>query len=114
MARPKITGRKIGAVANSENAPDELVPDRQICREFGITPMTLWRWDRDPELRFAPPVRIRNRKFRSRRAIEVFKARMLRRAIERRARDDAARVASRHAHPPESRFQRDIPKGEVA
>ncbi len=35
---------------------DELVPDPKVCGEFGVTPMTLWRWERDERLAF-PPVR---------------------------------------------------------
>jgi hypothetical protein len=31
-------------------APDELVPDPQIFKEFGITSMTGWRWDHDPKM----------------------------------------------------------------
>jgi hypothetical protein len=30
--------------------PDELVPDPQVAREFNVSLMTLWRWDRDPKL----------------------------------------------------------------
>ena len=66
---------------------DELVPDPQVTREFGITAMSMWRWDRDPMLIAAgwpPPIRIRNRKFRSRRALEAFKAAMSRRAMAQR------------------------------
>ena len=66
---------------------DEFVPDPMVCREFGITPMTLWRWDRDSELGFPPAAQIRGRNFRSRRQIEDFKHRMMRRAIEARATD---------------------------
>jgi hypothetical protein len=65
--------------------PDELVPDPTIAREFNITLMTLWRWSRDPDLGFPKTMKIRNRNFRSRRAIEAFKSRMLRRAIADRA-----------------------------
>jgi hypothetical protein len=32
-----------------DNVPDELVPDPQVAREFSVTLMTLWRWDRDPK-----------------------------------------------------------------
>jgi hypothetical protein len=39
-----------------DELPDEevgaLVPDPQVCREFQITSMTLWRRDHDPELKF--------------------------------------------------------------
>ncbi len=61
---------------------DELVPDPQVWREFNVTPMTGWRWDHDPELGFPPPLRIRNRKFRSRKALDEFKARLVADALE--------------------------------
>jgi hypothetical protein len=64
---------------------DELVPDPQVWREFGITPMTGWRWTQDPELGFPPAIKIRTRCFRSRRQLEAFKARMLAAAIATRA-----------------------------
>ena len=61
----------------SGDAPDELVPDPQVAREFNVTLMTLWRWDRDPrlaELGWEPPVKIRRRNYRRRRPLEKFKA----------------------------------------
>jgi hypothetical protein len=60
-----------------DNVPDELVPDPQVAREFSVTLMTLWRWDRDPklaELGWEPPVKIRTRNYRRRRPLEKFKA----------------------------------------
>ena len=57
---------------------DTLVPDPQVQKEFGVTAMSIWRWDRDPELiklGWPPPIRIRSRKFRSRIALENFKRR---------------------------------------
>jgi hypothetical protein len=59
-----------------DDAPDELVPDPQVAREFNVTLMTLWRWDRDPklaELGWEPPVKIRTRNYRPRRRLEKFK-----------------------------------------
>jgi hypothetical protein len=35
---------------------DDLVPDPKVILEFGVTAMTLWRWDQDPELGFPPPM----------------------------------------------------------
>ena len=73
--------------SNAVPEHDELVPDPQVIRELGITAMSLWRWDRDATLIAAgwpPPIRIRNRKFRSRRALEEFKSTMARRAIVQR------------------------------
>jgi hypothetical protein len=72
-------------VAAPAAAPDSLVPDAQVCREFGITRMSLHRWDRDPTLGFPPAVTIRGRNFRSRAAIEAFKQQLWRDAIRRRA-----------------------------
>jgi hypothetical protein len=66
---------------------DTLVPDPQVQKEFSVTAMSIWRWDRDPELiklGWPPPIRIRFRKFRSRTALENFKRVMARRAIEQR------------------------------
>jgi hypothetical protein len=64
-------------VTNNTETRDELVPDSVTCRDFKVTSMTLWRWDRDPELGFPPPVKIRRRNYRSRRALEAFKQRLL-------------------------------------
>lgn len=67
--------------------PDALVPDPQVQREFDVTGMTIYRWDADPQmaaLGWPPPIRIRKRKFRSRHALEGFKANMARRAIAER------------------------------
>ncbi len=66
---------------------DELVPDPQIARELNISLMTMWRWDRDPELTalgWPAPVYIRKRKYRGRKKFEKFKALLLRRAIKTR------------------------------
>ena len=54
--------------------PDELVPDPQVAREFNVSLMTLWRWDRDPklaELGWEPPVKIRTRNYRRRRSVAL-------------------------------------------
>ncbi len=68
----------------SETQVDQLIPDPVVWKELGITPMTGWRYTHDPELDFPPPIKIRNRNFRSRLLLEAFKARMLRLAIETR------------------------------
>ena len=80
MARPEVTGRKIAATEGLI-----LVPDPQVWREFGVTPMTGWRWTHDKTLGFPQPIKIRNRCFRSRPAIEEFKDRMMREGVRRRA-----------------------------
>ena len=56
---------------------DTLVPDPQVQKEFGVTAMSIWRWDRDPELiklGWPPPIRIRSRKFRSRIGLRISSA----------------------------------------
>ena len=66
---------------------DELVPDLQAAKELNISLMTVWRWDRDPELAalgWPPPVYIRERKYRGRRKLEQFKSALLRRAVKTR------------------------------
>ena len=73
--------------------PDDLVPDPTVFKEFGITPMTGWRWDHDPvlvELGWPPPIRIRKRKFRSRKRLESFKKKMLQLALEQRRQLESA------------------------
>jgi hypothetical protein len=75
------TQKKLVDELLSDEEVGELVPDPQVCREFRITSMTLWRWDHDPELKFPPAVRIRKRKFRHRSALEVFKRQLLRSAV---------------------------------
>ena len=45
----------------------ELVPDPQVFKEFSITSMTGYRWDRNEELialGWPPPIRIGQRKYR--------------------------------------------------
>ncbi|MDB5609643.1 MAG: hypothetical protein JWP25_6543 [Bradyrhizobium sp.] len=68
----------------AHDPPDEFVPDPTVCREFNVTSMTLWRWDRDETLEFPPPVRIRHRNFRSRRQLELFKQTLIRNAMDAR------------------------------
>jgi hypothetical protein len=69
-------------IIEKQTKTDTLVADPRVCKELDITPMSLWRWTRDPELKFPPPIQIRKRNFRSRRQLEEFKARMLRRATK--------------------------------
>jgi hypothetical protein len=60
-----------------------LVPDPQVQEEFGICAMTIWRWDRDPEMlaRGWPlPVKIRKRNYRPRHLLELFKLTMVKRS----------------------------------
>jgi hypothetical protein len=41
-----------------------LLPDPKVGERYGVTSMTLWRWDRCPELAFPAAVVISGRKYR--------------------------------------------------
>lgn len=69
--------------------PLELIPDRKVRDELGVTDMTLWRWDRNAELialGWPAPVYINKRKFPNRQQLEKFKTTMMERAINDRDR----------------------------
>jgi hypothetical protein len=55
MARTNIT-----AVAASSN----LLPDPLVAERYQVTPRTIHRWDRQPELGFPQPLLINGRKYR--------------------------------------------------
>lgn len=78
------------AVTLPVTLPDEYVADAVVGRELGgVSPMSIWRWDRDPEmiaLGWPPPVQIRKRKYRSRQKIEKFKAALEQKALQERGR----------------------------
>ena len=40
------------------------LPDPQVAKRYGVSSMTLWRWDRDPRVNFPKPIRIHRRKYR--------------------------------------------------
>jgi hypothetical protein len=82
----KLNVEPDAATDNPTDERDEFVPDPQVQAEFGVTAMTLWRWERDPALGFPPAIYIKTRKYRIRRLLEAFKARLLREAIAARGR----------------------------
>jgi hypothetical protein len=53
------------------------VPDVVIRREFGVSPMSIFRWERDPSLDFPRPVIIRGRRYFFRDQIKLFKDRLI-------------------------------------
>jgi hypothetical protein len=68
------------SIAPSEDVADvtdTFVPDPQVWKGLGISSMTGWRWQRDPDLNFSAT----QRNFRSRKQLERWKAEMLRRSI---------------------------------
>lgn len=64
--------------------PDILVPGPQVQREFGVTSMTIWRWDRDSKLGFPPKIKLNGRNYRSRQQLEAFKAKLMAAALKAR------------------------------
>jgi hypothetical protein len=64
-----------------------LIPDPQICRDLHITPMTAWRWDRDPrmaELGWPEPIYRGRYKHRDANKYQKFKAYLVQQAIKKR------------------------------
>ena len=59
--KPEVAAsrRQLGGDFGGE-PPDTLVPDPRVWQELGVTPMTGWRYTRDPKLNFPPPIKIRN------------------------------------------------------
>jgi predicted DNA-binding transcriptional regulator AlpA len=51
-----------------------LLPDHKVCERYCVSPMTLWRWDRDPQLNFPKAIRIRGRKYRDQGELDAFDA----------------------------------------
>jgi len=66
---------------------DNLIPDPMVAREFNVSLMTLWRWDRDEAkaaLGWPAKVKIGARNFRHRSRLEAFKSNLLQRALAAR------------------------------
>jgi hypothetical protein len=81
-----MTKKNAATVAQDDEEPDTLVPDPEVCKEFGgVTLMCLWRWSRDPTLNFPSPIKLHGRNYRSRRMLEAFKQRMIERALRTRS-----------------------------
>jgi len=43
---------------------DRLIPEPRVRARYGVSDMTLWRWDHNPALNFPAPIRINGRKYR--------------------------------------------------
>jgi predicted DNA-binding transcriptional regulator AlpA len=68
----------------NDQVPDSLVPSPQVQREFNVSVMTIWRWDKNKNLGFPPAIKINGRNYRSRQQLEAFKQRLLARALKTR------------------------------
>jgi hypothetical protein len=66
---------------------EHLVPDPVVAKEFHVSLMAIWRWDRDPEKIAAgwpPKVQLGKRNYCHRSELEKFKAALLKRALAAR------------------------------
>jgi hypothetical protein len=59
----------------NRNVRSKLIPDVMVLARYGISNMTLWRWDHDEDLGFPKPTWIRNRKYRDADELDAFDAR---------------------------------------
>ena len=50
--------------------PDQYLPRKAVRERYGISAMTLWRWERDVRLRFPKPIQINGRLYQSLNALE--------------------------------------------
>ena len=82
---------------------DKLIPDPLVRAEFNVGPLTVYRWDHSPQkaaLGWPPRIKIGARNFRSRAALEAFKANLVALALKARAegkpaQDDVTRPLTR-------------------
>jgi predicted DNA-binding transcriptional regulator AlpA len=74
-----------GSAARAIQAATRLLPEKSEIllttaqlrvRLGGVSEMTIWRYERDPELGFPKPLRIKRRKYWRVRDIEAFEARL--------------------------------------
>jgi len=54
------------------DADDTLLPDRRVRERYGVSEMTIWRWDNNPALGFPDAIRINGRKYRRLRQLQAW------------------------------------------
>jgi predicted DNA-binding transcriptional regulator AlpA len=57
---------------SNDERPRRLLPDPQVWKRYGVTAMTLYRWDHNPALNFPKPVVIGRRKYRDEAELELW------------------------------------------
>jgi hypothetical protein len=67
------------------DSPDDLIPDGEVARRYGVHLKTIGRWDDYPRLDFPAPIVINGRKYRRRRELEEFERRQVVSRAERQA-----------------------------
>jgi hypothetical protein len=61
----------------------DLLPDRLVAERYKVTLRTIFRWDRRPDLRFPPAIRINNRNYRFLDQLEAWEQQRLAESIGR-------------------------------
>ena len=62
-----------------------LLPDPAVARRYGVHPLTLRRWDNNPDLGFPPVVMLNKRRYREVEALDAWDKRNSREAAQLRA-----------------------------
>jgi hypothetical protein len=68
-----------------DEVDDVFLPDPVVWKRYGVTAMTGWRWDNDPDMGFPPPYVIANRKYRKLSELREFERRCVVRTREEKA-----------------------------
>ena len=63
---------------SNSNGGRRLIPDPEVWKSFGVSPVTGWRWQNDPTLDFPTKIKIRTRNYRDHDQLEAWKARRVR------------------------------------
>jgi predicted DNA-binding transcriptional regulator AlpA len=58
-----------------QKSADELLPATPTRKRYGVSDMTLWRWENDPALGFPKPIRINGRRYWRIADLQAFEAR---------------------------------------
>jgi predicted DNA-binding transcriptional regulator AlpA len=66
---------------SSENEPSKLIPKPALARELGVSSRTISRWMSDSALAFPRPIRLRNRLYFARLALDEWKTARVRASI---------------------------------
>ena len=75
MKKPKTITQGTDSRARAQRDPDALLTTAQLSDRWGgKSPMTFWRYERDPSLDFPKPIRIKRRKHWRIGEIEEFEA----------------------------------------
>jgi hypothetical protein len=73
---PREHTRTLPLMVISESTNGQLLPEARVSERYGVSRMTLRRWDADPKIGFPAPIYIRKRRYRSRAELDAFDARM--------------------------------------